>query len=159
MNLSQSYLVRFWAKVDKNGPIHPVLKTRCWVWTGTTDGKGYGFFRTSIGMRRAHRVSWFIVHKKWPEPNGLHKCDNPPCCNPDHLFEGTHEDNVRDRDVKGRVQRGERNHGTKFTNEDVLEIRKQHATGNTTYKKLAKFYSVNISSIAHIVRRQSWKHI
>lgn len=91
---------RFWEKVEK--------LTDCWVWTAGTDDKGYGRIlnkrKEHGGETRAHRLSW-ILHNG-PIPTGLyvlHKCDNPPCVRPDHLFLGTNLDNMRDMKEKGRA--------------------------------------------------------
>lgn len=89
---------RFWAKVQK-GP-------GCWTWTGCRDDHGYGMFRPygrKASARRAHRVAWELTHG--PIPAGMfacHKCDNPQCVRPAHLFLGTPADNAHDRDKKGR---------------------------------------------------------
>src|SRR6266567_1582450 len=88
---------RFWPKVRKT--------STCWLWTGMKHYKfGYGFFQVGIGDRQlAHRISWKIHNG--PIPDGLyvlHKCDTPPCVNPDHLFLGTYYDNMDDMDQKGR---------------------------------------------------------
>lgn len=95
---------RFWNKVDRSGD--------CWTWQGSRDRKGYG--RVSVNQRPvlAHRFSWTLSHG--PIPDGLcvlHKCDNPPCVNPEHLFLGTIADNNRDMVAKGRHAR----YGSKFT--------------------------------------------
>lgn len=96
---------RFWAKVDKNGPVMPRMKTRCWVWTASTDGCGYGWIGLGPGrgLGKAHRLS-FEMHNGGigEERCVLHHCDNPPCVRPDHLFEGTQKDNADDRERKGR---------------------------------------------------------
>lgn len=89
---------RFWAHVDKSGG--------CWVWLGTRHGKGYGHVKSGGVVRKAHRVSWEMVHG--PIPDGLlvcHRCDNPPCVRPDHLFLGTARDNTQDSISKGRTRR------------------------------------------------------
>jgi HNH endonuclease len=90
---------RFWSKVDKSGD--------CWVWTGSRDLKGYGKINIGCTPTLAHRVSWQI--KSGDIPEGLfvlHRCDNPPCVNPAHLFIGTAGDNVQDMMSKGRQRKG-----------------------------------------------------
>ena len=84
--------------------LSPGAPEDCWEWRGQFNACGYGKFRlTPNSMNLAHRVAWQIAHG--PIPDGLHvchHCDNPPCCNPAHLFLGTHGDNMRDREIKGR---------------------------------------------------------
>jgi hypothetical protein len=102
--------VRFWKQVDKNGPlpseeairVWPEIRdTRCWPWTGgTCQGYGRTFFE-GVPMN-AQRVAWFLTKGVWPEDNSCHKCDNPPCCNPNHLFDATDAENVADMYAKGR---------------------------------------------------------
>lgn len=94
---------RFWPKVNKEGAFHSPELGRCWEWTASTIHTGYGRF--SIGARSiaSHRASWQFAYG--PIPEGLcvlHRCDNPPCCNPEHLFLGTHADNAQDREAKQR---------------------------------------------------------
>lgn len=91
-NKNGGSLTDFWSKVDKDGPIHPVLG-RCWVWIGPKfSGKEYGQFG-ALGERRAHRISYKIKFGEIPEGMMvLHKCDIGSCVNPDHLFVGTHKD-------------------------------------------------------------------
>jgi hypothetical protein len=92
---------RFWVKVDKNGPLHPTLGTACWVWTGRHLTWGYG----QIENHLTHRLSWRLHNG--PIPNRLqvlHRCDNPPCVNPAHLFLGTNTDNRADSKAKGRMR-------------------------------------------------------
>lgn len=89
--------VRFEAHVDKSGD--------CWLWTGPRSASGYG--RCSRGMKkhRAHRVAFALYVAEIPEGmHVLHRCDNPPCVNPAHLFLGTHIDNMRDMEAKGRAK-------------------------------------------------------
>lgn len=94
--LSESDVARFWPKVNVGSD------DECWEWTAATWG-GYGQFGKSGRSYRSHRVAWVI--DRGPIPPGLvvcHHCDNPPCCNPAHLFLGTIGDNNADRDAKGR---------------------------------------------------------
>lgn len=94
---------RFWSKVDNTGgPIHPVLGTRCWVWAGGLR-RGYGTVVIGSLRKYAHRASWELTNGDIPEGLCvLHRCDNPPCCNPAHLFLGTVQENNADRVAKGR---------------------------------------------------------
>ena len=154
-------LHRFWLGVDKNGPVHPVYG-RCWVWTGLCVEFGHGFFQTLRRKVYAHRYS-FSVHRGAvpPELCVLHKCDNPPCVNPAHLFLGTRVDNNTDRFLKGRDgdHKGTKNGRALLTPEDVLEIRRKYGAGDTSYSKLAVEYNVSRSTVEAIVKRRNWSHL
>lgn len=145
---------RFWAKVDKSD--------ECWVWTAAESGHdGYGGFDVNGRWVRASRVSWELAHG--PIQTGLHvlhKCDNPPCVRPDHLFLGTQLDNIRDRDQKGRqvAPRGERNGWHKLTADSVREIRRLCATG-LRRRDVANSFNVTKSTVGRIVQRKAWAHI
>ena len=98
---------RFWVKVNKNGPIpHDTNLGQCWQWTAGTDADGYGRFGFRQGdhyiNKKAHRVAWFLVTGRWPSEYLLHRCDNTLCIRPDHCYEGTQQDNVRDREERQR---------------------------------------------------------
>lgn len=120
---------RFWSRVDKNGPVHPVLKTRCWLWIGSIDKDGYGFMSINHRNVRAHRYAFYLAHGRWPMPMGLHKCDNRPCVRQDHLFEGTLQDNYRDMVSKGRhhifINKTHCVRGHEFTDVNTLLIRRK----------------------------------
>lgn len=106
----------FWSRVERRSP------DECWPWTMCTDGR-YGRVEWDKHHLKAHRAAWELTHGEIPSDLFvLHKCDNPICCNPDHLFLGTHQDNMDDRARKGR-----QNHGTKnaLSTEQVLFVR-QH---------------------------------
>lgn len=115
----------FWKKV---------LKTEsCWVWTASKDGSGYGIFGTGrFGSKRAHRFSWELIKEKIPTGFELcHKCDNPACVNPDHLFIGTHTDNMRDASNKNKfpLRYGLDHPRGKLSDEQVVEIVKKYNEG------------------------------
>lgn len=96
--------VRFWSKVDKNGPGH-TIHGQCWIWTASKFTHGIGYGQCSYNGKNivAHRVSWSISNGEIPKNSlVLHKCDNPICVRPDHLFLGTHKDNMQDMYCKGR---------------------------------------------------------
>ena len=105
---------------------------------------------------RAHRFAWYEANG--PIPDGLlvlHKCDNPPCINVEHLFLGTHADNVADMVAKGRSTKGKL---TTLTTKDVYEIRTKRSNG-TLLTQLAKDYGVSSMQISRIARHKQWKHI
>lgn len=105
-----SIALRLWAKVNKNGPIpsHAPDLGPCWTWTGATRNGGYGSIKIRGRRHCTHRVAWTMERGAIPgDMNVLHKCDNPPCVNPEHLFLGTDADNVHDMVAKGRQARGD----------------------------------------------------
>ena len=138
---------RFWSSVDKS--------SGCWTWNKSRSPDGYGTFCRV----RAHRVSYELRYG--PIPNGLfvcHKCDNPPCVNPDHLFLGTVLDNNRDALLKNRKAKGESNAAHKLTESDVVQIRDLYSSGISS-KKLSKIYNMHCATIERIVARKLWKHL
>ena len=128
--LNESDLKRFWAKVEKTDT--------CWIWTGAKRG-GYGMFRFKTGSPvGAHRISYQLATGKYPKEFVLHSCDNPACVNPEHLFVGTHQDNMDDMYAKNRRQRRMRTVKPprkiafkKLSREDVQQIRELLARGST----------------------------
>jgi hypothetical protein len=144
--------VRFWAKVNKTDD--------CWLWTAATVA-GYG----AIGLRgkhiKAHRYSWELANG--PIPDGLHvlhRCDNPPCVRPDHLFLGTHADNMADMSAKGRVNsvRGEKNKSAVLTETDVVEIRRLKQAGVSS-TELGRRFGVSANTALLITKRKKWSHV
>ena len=144
----------FWSQVAKGDG--------CWVWTGLKNGDGYGSVWFGKRMDGTHRVAWTLTNG--PIPDGmmvLHRCDNPPCCRPDHLFLGTQADNVRDMHAKGRARKA---HGSacgmsKLTEEQVSEIRHRYAAGDVSQTKLAAEYGVSQVMVSQIVRRKTWTEV
>lgn len=134
----------------------PGRPNECWEWPHARTPRGYGRQVYGGRIEYAHRLS----HRAFngPIPAGqhvCHRCDNPPCWNPAHLFAGTGNANVRDRDIKGRVCRGERHHSAKLTEEDVREIRASGLSGPA----LAAQYGVKPSAIYKLLDGRSWKHV
>lgn len=141
----------FWSKVDKT--------EGCWNWTGSRDGRRrYGLFHLNTGMAAAHRVS-FEVHRRVLRPGEmvLHRCDNPQCVNPGHLFTGTQVDNMNDMHSKGRGpnQKGVLNGNSKLNEDAVREIRRAHSVGESK-RGLGRRFGVTMTTITRIVRRVHW---
>lgn len=141
---------RFWSHVDRNGD--------CWVWRLSTTRYGHGRFTLGFNVGiPAHRFSWYLTHG--PIPDGLwvlHRCDNPPCVRPDHLFLGTHQDNVDDMVAKGRnaplpVRRGLENSKTKVTPEIVVAIREEYARGGISQETLGKKYGLSQGHVSKVI--------
>ena len=147
-------LQRYWSRVDKRGP------DECWNWTGTTS-RGYGKFYDGVAMRRAHRYAWQFAHGEWPgEWHVLHSCDNPLCQNPAHLKLGTHADNMREMEQRGRAKyvRGEAHGKSRLTTESVKTIRAMRADGETLHS-IASAIGVTIATIHNVVTGRTWSHV
>lgn len=135
----------------------------CWMWSRPRKD-GYGDLRDPKKLSKkvlAHRAMFELFNGPIPEGLGvLHKCDNPGCVNPEHLFLGTHTDNMQDMAAKGRtgIRRGEDQPGTTLTEAKVREIRRRHA-GGESQDSLAKVFGVGQSSISRICLRLKWAHV
>lgn len=156
---------RFWDRVELGGP------DDCWEWRAACRRGGYGVITWAGRPEAAHRVAWIL--QEGPIPEGihiLHKCDNPPCVNPRHLFAGTPKDNMLDKIRKGRGGRWtetnpqkqrkvqQRNYQLKLTEDQVLQIRTLRAEG-VKQAELARRFGVTEMNISLIVRRLGWKHL
>ena len=162
---------RFWAKVNKDGPVHHALGTRCWEWTGARNkGRGgvaaYGVMsaRDTVGERLAHRVSWVLENG----PTSLcvlHRCDNRACVRPEHLFVGTYSDNNRDMVAKKRhgsmvtegFNAGQASPNAKITGPQACEIVARHAAGESQ-TSIGTAYGITQSAVWRIVRGKNWAH-
>lgn len=148
---------RFWTKVRRPA------SDECWPWTGALSTKsGYGRICVDGRVVNAHRVAWALTHGPIPEGmDVLHRCDNPPCVSPDHLFLGTHADNMRDRKQKGRNPNviGIRNPKARLTEADVLAIRERRRNGDHRVEATAEQYGISVANYWAIVYRRSWKHL
>ena len=136
-----------------------VLKSGCWEWFRAKNKGNYGLHNCPKECRLAHRVSWVIYYGEIPNKlHVLHKCDNPPCVNPDHLFLGTDGDNAKDMIRKNRQCLGVKRRGTKLTVAKVLKIKKLLQAGESR-AKIADKFSVSTGCIAGIAEKRSWKTI
>jgi hypothetical protein len=140
----------------------PGMTTCCFLWTGFRNGNGYGRIGVGGKMQLAPRVSWFLEHGRWPNPNALHRCDNPACVRPSHLFEGTQADNLADMTAKGRRRGGapvgERNNLARLTVAAVREIKQALGKG-ASLRALGKKYDVAHSQISAIKLGKTWRHV
>lgn len=151
MRVKMSEVERFWSYVDKGGD--------CWVWKRAIHTYGYGVFHLSkergCALVSAHRYSWELAHG--PIVDGLfvlHKCDNPPCVNPNHLFLGTQKINVRDAALKGRI------HTTKLSKEKAEAIRDLYMActkARGTIKRLAEHFGVHRHTIQNAIGAKTFK--
>lgn len=154
----QSWQERLWSNI-KLAP-----GESCWEWKKYRNQKGYGRTSREDRLYLAHRLAYESANGPIPEGlDVLHKCDNPPCCRPDHLFTGTNDQNVKDRQSKGRsskksINRGEKNGMSKFSPSQVQEIRTLASQGLSTHQ-IAKRYGVWNMAIWRIVKRKRWAHI
>lgn len=149
------------------GLLHHCVKneeTGCLEWPFSRMRKGYGRVRDGIHMVLVHRKVYQLSH---PDENieGLdirHTCDNPPCCNPEHLISGTHQENMDDMRSKKREfkpgpknpPKGEDNVNTKLSDEQVFEIRKMRAENKMTLKKLSDIFGVSFQHVSRIINNK-----
>lgn len=128
----------------------------CHLWTASINVWGYGQIRIGGKVVRAHRLAWEMVNG--PIPEGMyvcHKCDKPACVNPDHLFLGTHAENMVDMKTKGRGNAGSANTNAKLIEADILEIR-----GSTLRRRvIAQKYGVSLATVRHIRNGTRWGHV
>jgi len=130
----------------------------CWEWRAGINSKGYGAFWFNGKTISAHRIAWQITNGKIPEGMCvLHHCDNPRCCNPNHLFIGTHNDNVQDKVNKNRQAKEENNGRSKLTKKDVREIRLLGKTKKYTKAALARQFNISRKQIRNIINYICWK--
>lgn len=156
----QSIEDRFWSKVDKSRG-----NDACWNWTAKSGDSGYGSIL--VGGRGglfpfAHRLAYQLTHGTIPDGLWvLHKCDNPSCCNPSHLFLGTHQENMRDRNTKGRQAhlKGESAGNHKLNTETVKYIRSRYDAGGISQLELAHEIGISLSAISQIVLGKTWKNV
>lgn len=174
--MTESVAERLWPSVNRTAG--------CWEWTGPAFRGGYGRVYFRGRTLYAHRVSWELANGRIPDGLWvLHHCDNPPCVRPDHLFLGTHADNMADMVAKGRHSslmhpeavvrgdrhpsrtkpwtrpRGERHAMARLNTEQVMEIRRRYVAGGWTQEQLGFAFGITESNISRIVRDKNWRHL
>lgn len=158
VKITTEIMERFWDKVEK-------MQSGCWEWQFGCSPKGYARFTINNKTYRASRFILAVLNDipmngKWI---ACHKCDNPKCVNPDHLWAGTQTENMTDAIQKGRLKPpcicGELNATSKLTEDQVAQIRKLHAPWKMSYAKLAKRFGVARSTIQAVLQKRSWRHV
>jgi hypothetical protein len=175
INLTLKQQRNFWRRVDSS-----LGNDSCWPWISSKSPSGYGKYTGGSTDLRTHRVAYALAYGELPDSkNGIplcvcHKCDNPACCNPMHLFLGTNRDNTIDMIKKGRkntpsgdnhyakkkpekLARGERHGMTRLTWDDVRKIRASYASGCVTQDSLAIEFGVCRPAITNIINKKTWK--
>lgn len=131
----------------------------CMEWAGATKDSGYGIFTEHYHQRAAHRLAYALAHGEVPAGKWvLHSCDNPPCCNPDDLYLGDHDQNMDDMVARKRSRKGERHHAGKMTNEKVAALRAAYADGASP-AQLAHQYDIAVSMSLRIATGRAWVHL
>jgi hypothetical protein len=142
---------RFWKRVLKTSNT-----IGCWEWINPSHPFGYGRLKVGKKIELAHRLSYKIHFGDiTPSQCVLHKCDNPRCVNPNHLFLGNRNDNAKDRTLKGRTFKGSQVTISIFNEQQIKDIR----SSTKTISQLSKDYGVSYQHMWLIVKRKSWKHI
>lgn len=144
--------------------LEPVTESGCHLWTGSDNGKGYGKVRVNGRQWLTHRLAYVQAHGAIPAgAQVLHKCDTPSCCNPSHLYAGTHKQNMADRTMRGRgvvPPSGYRNLGTANASaliDEQTALSIFQATG--TQQEIADLFGVSRQTVSSIKRRAGWAHV
>lgn len=165
-----------WLWVNRILPFLTINSNGCMEWNKSSDSHGYGDIRTKKKLHRTHRISFEANNRivLTSQELVLHKCDNPKCNNPDHLYIGTQLDNVRDMMTRGRsagqflkghnigienILRGENCKASKLTDDIVLEARRLNDNNIMGYRRLARQYGVSDSTMRAVLKRKTWTHI
>lgn len=161
---SRDWVEAFWGLVNKIGE-PGYAGVPCWNWTGNTS-EGYGALTAGGCWERCHRLSWLLANGEPGEGYVLHHCDNRSCVNPQHLFLGTHADNMRDAVRKGRIKvprpnnAGDRNGRSKLTADKVRAIRKTLATRpDLTQDQVGEIFAVAGNTVCRIATGKTWRSV
>ena len=150
---NEKFLKRFWKKVEKRA------NDECWPWLNSKTMCGYGLIGFNGKVEIASRLSWRMHRGEIPEGVCvLHRCDNPPCVNPEHLFLGTQRDNAIDRQQKLRGNRGESVPNSKLT-EDAVRVIRIYVGCGMSQASMARHLGLNERTIHEVVSYKTWRHV
>lgn len=135
---------RFWSRVERGDA------DACWEWQAGRHTYGYGRISVGGAAQYAHRLAWTLTHGDPGELHVLHRCDNPPCCNPAHLFLGTAKDNMADKTLKRRGK------VAKLTPEDVVQVKALAKAGHSQVA-LGRLFGVDTTTVGGILRGRTWR--
>lgn len=151
-NVNQSDWRRFWCKVNISD------RNSCWEWTAGKSSSGYGRFKLHGKFESPHRIIWYSINGKIPDSKEVcHHCDNPPCVNPNHLFIGSHSENMLDAADKGRIDSSGLDKGRKesikltrrLNKQQLFNILERYYDGESL-QSISKGFPISPSSISHI---------
>lgn len=137
----------------------PIPETGCFVWLGSADDLGYGTISYRSKPTKAHRLAYQLAHGDIPDNLIVcHKCDVPSCINVNHLFLGTHADNMRDRDKKGRQydRTGTKNGRAKLDLAKANEIRQLYGSQKISKAKIGRMFAVSAQAISDVIHNVRW---
>lgn len=146
------FIETFWNNVDIRE------KEICWIYKGTVGWKGYGQVYYKRKYEKAHRIAYILTYGEIPKdkPHIRHTCDNPLCCNPNHLISGTNQDNINDKMVRKRSIIGEKHPNHKLLAKEVKELRDKYRSGMDTIT-ISKLYNISREEVYFILRNERWK--
>jgi hypothetical protein len=137
----------------------PTMPDPCWEWTGGLDADGYGRTKVKGVTLRLHRIFFqLFVGDVQSMQLVRHRCDNPPCCNPNHLRKGTHQDNIADRNERFRTAFGVRNGTAKLDDDKVSELRRRYERGESS-PALAREIGLSTSTMQNVLFGRTWRHV
>lgn len=147
-------------KEDFLSRINPRSISGCHIWQGAVQADGYGIITFQSKFWLSHRLAWTLAYGAIPSGMCVcHKCDTPACCNPQHLFLGTHAENMADMKQKGRrlkINSGDKNGRAKVSAETVAEIRALYSSGGWRQVDLASKFGLSQGAVSAITRNKSW---
>jgi predicted XRE-type DNA-binding protein len=152
----ESIRERFWSGVDIRSD------DECWNWIRSIGSAGSGVFTIRRKNISAYKMAWELTYGDVPEGKILcHICDNRKCCNPNHLYVGTHKENAEDRKNRGRNgdQRGEKSKHNKLSEGQVIEIIKLLKYTDLSQYKIADMFDISRSTVLAIHMNENWKHV